>query len=313
MEKRRSKARPISLPPPNQRRGTPGFLAVVGGANRRAHEQANQRSGRRGLKSMKATISDSAPEFDDGEDFAGLGKRLLRWSLALLLLPLCWVTAWTFLSMFSQRTMNEGFWQSAEFWYFATGMLLMIGWFWSGLLQSFFLYLYVLGHELTHAVFVVLYRGKVTDFHVSTSGGYITTNKTNLMIALSPYFVPWWSVVAVTFFVLARLFFDLSKPWDLALYGIMGLTWTFHVVWTIWMIPRDQPDLRENGTFLSLVVIFFGNLLVLVGLLCLAADSPVASFKDFGREWLRHAATWSDVGLRWLTDFLLETRRVWKL
>ena len=36
----------------------------------------------------------------------------------------------------------------------------MAGWFWSGLLQSFFLYLYVLGHELTHAVFVWICRGK---------------------------------------------------------------------------------------------------------------------------------------------------------
>lgn len=305
MEKRRVKTRNKAAAS-NVRRTEPSFFELLGDVNRRAHEHANQRSGKRSTRSIRAAISNSAPILEEEE--TALSKRVIRWSIAVLLLPFCWVTAWTFLLRFEQMTVKHGFWQSAEFWYFATGILLMVGWFASGLLKSFFLYLYVLGHELTHAFFVVIYRGKVTDFHVSTKGGYITTNKTNLMIALSPYFVPWWSCVTVSAFVLLRLFFDLSKPWDLALYGIMGLTWTFHVVWTIWMIPRDQPDLRENGTFLSLVVIFFGNLLVLVGLLCLAANSPLDSFKDFGREWLTNAATWSDMGLRALQRSLEELR-----
>jgi len=305
MPKRRTKASFLT-PSANQRRPKPAFLQALGDVNRRAHEHANQRTGRRGSRSIKATISESMP-FDDELD-ATLGKRLLRWTIAALLLPFCWVTAWTFLSRFAQMTVKQGFWQSAEFWYFATGVVLMIGWFWSRLLQSFFLYLYVLGHELTHAVFVILFRGKVTDFHVSTQGGYITTNKTNLMIALSPYFVPWWSVVAVVIFVLMRLCFDLSKAWDLGFYGVMGLTWTFHVAWTVWMIPRDQPDLKENGTFLSLVVIFLGNLLVLVALLCLASKTPLDSAKDFAREWFRNAATWGDIGFRWFQSLYLQGR-----
>lgn len=233
---------------------------------------------------------------------------MLRWIAAVVLLPLCWVTAWTFLQQFSTLTVDHGFWQSAEFFYFALGVISMIGWFWSRLWQPFFLYLYVLGHELTHAVFVYLFRGKVTGFHVSTSGGYITTNKTNLVIALSPYFVPLWAVVAAGIFALLRLFFDLTRPWDLTFYGVMGLTWTFHIVWTLWMIPRDQPDLKENGTFLSLVVIFFGNLLVLVALMCVASAAPWESFKGFGREWVRHAAVWGDVVLRLFEGMLREMR-----
>lgn len=251
------------------------------------------------MQSIRATIDQTAPMMDEFE--AGALKRLARWAVALLLLPPCWITAWTFLSRFSRMT-NEGFWQSREFWYFAVGAVVMGGWFASGLLKSFFLYLYVLGHELTHAVFVLLYRGKVTDFHVSTSGGYITTNKTNLVIALSPYFVPLWAAVAAVVFALLRLFFDLTPTWNLVFYGVMGVTWTFHLVWTLWMIPRDQPDLKENGTFLSLVVILFANLLVLVGLLCVASENPWDSFVGFGREWLRHAAVSADVVLRSLEE-----------
>ncbi len=305
MEKRRSKARSASSPP-NQRRTKPAFLRAWEDVNRRAHDHANQRSGKRGMRSIQAAIDGSAPMPD--EFYTGLGQRMLRWLMGMVLLPLCWVTAWTFLRQFSKMTVKEGFWQSAEFWYFTIGAVWMVGWFWSKLFQPFFLYLYVLGHELTHAVFVYLFRGKVTGFHVSTAGGYITTNKTNLMIALSPYFVPLWSVAAAGCFALMRLFFDLTRPWDLGFYAVMGLTWTFHVAWTLWMIPRDQPDLKENGTFLSLVVIFFGNLIVLVALMCVASAAPWESFKNFGKEWLTHAATWADVVLRAVDGLLREMR-----
>jgi hypothetical protein len=155
---------------------------------------------------------------------------------------------------------------------------------------------------------VVLYRGKVTDFHVSTSGGYITTNKTNLIIALSPYFVPFWSVVCAVLYAVVRHFAGLSQEWDRLLYAVMGITWTFHMVWTLWMIPRDQPDLKENGTFLSLVVIYLANLLVLAGLLCVAGDSPWQNSKEFAMEWLRHAATWGDMLLRRTTEAIAGLR-----
>jgi hypothetical protein len=142
-------------------------------------------------------------------------------------------------------------------------------------------------------------------------GGYITTNKSNLVIALSPYFVPFWSVVLAVIYGLARVFADPNPAWDLAFYAAMGLTWTFHMVWTLWMIPRDQPDLRENGTFLSLVVIYLANLLVLVALMCAAEPSPLHSGREFALEWIRHAATWSDAAWRWALEIIQETRNAW--
>jgi len=307
MAKKRSKAaarRPLQ----NQRRSRPSFSEVIRSANRRAHEQAN-----RPFQKQDKFIWSVVDAADAGEmESAEMLRRLFRWSLALLLLPLCWVTTWTFLSRFSQATFYGDFWKTPEFWYFATGALVMGGWFWSGLLQSFFLYLYVLGHELTHAVFVLLYRGRVTDFHVSSDGGYITTNKTNMVIALSPYFVPFWSVIGAGLYVAARYFGNLSPEWDRLLYGVMGFTWTFHMFWTVWMIPRDQPDLKENGTFLSLVVIYLANLLVLAGLLCLAARSPVEDGKEFAMEWFRHAATWGDALLRWANVAFMQIRAAGK-
>lgn len=288
----------------NQRRARISFAEVLSLANRRAHERANRRSGKREMRSVQAAIAATAGHDDAGS--VEWMRRMTRWLVGLVLLPLCWVTTWTFLSRFSHAAVEQGFWQTAEFWYFALGALSMIGWFWSGLLQSFFLYLYVLGHELTHAAFVVLFRGKVTNIHVSTEGGYITTNKTNLVIALSPYFVPFWSVVCAVVYAVLRLAVDLKPGWDLVFYAMMGMTWTFHMVWTLWMIPRDQPDLKENGTFLSLVVIYLANLLVLVALLCVAAETPLQDTRDFALEWLRHAATWGDAFWRWLQNLIAD-------
>lgn len=290
----------------NQPRRRVSFSEAVGLANRRAHEQANRRCGRRGEKFVWAAVA--AEDYEAGEGEVEWLKRVWRWVMAVGLLPLCWVTSWTFLTRFSQAAVEEEFWRTAEFWYFATGALVMVGWFWSGLLQPFFLYLYVLGHELTHVVFVLLYRGRVSGFHVSTEGGYITTNKTNLVIALSPYFVPFWAVVAAVVYGLVRFFMELSSGWDGVLYGVMGVTWTFHMIWTLWMIPRDQPDLKDHGTFLSLVVIYLANLLVLVGLLCAAGGSPLESFRDFGAAWLRDAATMGDGAFRWLHGLVGEFR-----
>ena len=295
----------------NQRRTKQSFSEMLSTANRRAHEQANRRSDRRGMKSVRAAIAAS----DEIEDAFSVEwwRRLGRWMMALCLLPFCWVTTWTFLSRFSRATLERGFWHSTEFWYFAIGALLMVGWFWSGLIRSFFLYLYVLGHELTHVLFVLCCRGKVTDFHVSTEGGYITTNKTNMLIALSPYFVPFWSVVCAVVYMALRFFVELSSWWDLVMYALMGLTWTFHMVWTLWMIPRDQPDLKENGTFLSLVVIYLANLMVLAGLLCVAGDSPLRDTRDFAYEWMRHAATWGQLFWRLGVETAVEMRAHWGL
>lgn len=275
--------------PPNQRRRPrPAFMQALRTANERAQEQTNRRLGRRGQRSIFAAVAAVAEPVWDEEDEPTLVTRLVRWLVGLLLMPLCGVTLWTFLSQFTQATLQQGFWQTTEFWYFCAGGVLMTAWFFSGLLQRMFLYLYVLGHELTHSVFVWLSMGRVTEFHVSTDGGYITTNKSNLLIALSPYFVPFWSFIVVGVYFILRHTCDLPDYADKILFGAVGASWAFHFWWTLAMIPREQPDLRENGVFLSLIIIILANMCVLAALFCLASPAPWQACVNFGCEWLRH-------------------------
>ncbi|TAE77953.1 MAG: hypothetical protein EAZ65_03975 [Verrucomicrobia bacterium] len=270
----------------NRRRRRQTFSEALRHASARAHERTNRRLGQRDLKHVRAAIAGSAVVYEDAP--TGLMTRMLRWLLGMLLLPFCWVTSWTFFSQFSDATLDHGFWKMPAFWYFATGVLLMTGWFFSGLLRSVFLYLYVLGHELTHILFIWVFRGRVSDWGVSLDGGYVTTDKSNIVIALSPYFVPLWAAAGVLFHAMLGLFVELPPVSDKILFGWVGFFWAFHLLWTLWMIPRDQPDLKENGRFLSLVIIYLANQLLLAALLCAVAQ-PLG-FGEFATVWATNAA-----------------------
>lgn len=284
------------------------FREALLNANRRAEEKTNRRCERRDGKSIWAAVAAESSNRPVFEIDSGIVRRCLQWALGILLLPVCWVTMRTLLWRFWEKT-SESFWLGADLWSFSIGALLMAGWFFSAVAQRFFLYLYVLGHELTHAIFVMACLGRVSDFHVSAGGGYITTNKSNILIALSPYFVPFWAVVAAAAYFISSLFFVLPETVDLWFYGIMGATWVFHLLWTLWMLPRDQPDLRENGTFLSLTFILLANMLVLAAILCFTSEHPWMMAKDFLGEWLKNAVIFGDFLLRTMESLAAHLRK----
>lgn len=163
---------------------------------------------------------------------------------------------------------------------------------------------YVFGHELTHAVWVWLMGGRVGRFKVRSHGGYITTDKQNFWIALAPYFYPIYSVAVVILYAIAALFFDMA-PHTRWLFFAIGMTWSFHVCFTAWMIPKGQSDISDNGHCFSFVVILLMNLAVITGLLLLTA--PGVTFTGFGRQFVHHAGVlvWNTAALiQWLREAL---------
>lgn len=264
----------------NKRVSRPGIVATLKDADRIARQRSNQRScRRRGLTSMRAAI--------DGVGYAppeavSLPKRFLRILGGLFLLPFCFVTAITLFQRVTDPNFASHFWRTDVFIYFTVGFVLQAGWFFSRLFQDAFLYLYVLGHELTHALFVYLCFGWVSGIRIGVDGGHVVTNKSNLLIALSPYFVPFWSVVILASAALVNVFVQFPGQ-DQTLFLLMGTTWSFHLFWTLWIIPRDQPDLKENGTFLSLAIIFLANVILISILLCAASNQ--LNWRDFVYNW----------------------------
>jgi hypothetical protein len=64
------------------------------------------------------------------------------------------------------------------------------------------------------------------------------------------------------------------------------------------MIPKNQTDLTDQGTFFSLVVIYLMNLLLLSVMLVLA--SPEITFADFGVDLLTNLGNFA----LWVADLL---------
>jgi hypothetical protein len=251
-------------------------------ANQRARQKANERNwARQDLTSMQAAIAGTgyAPA-----QTVGLGSRFLRRLGGLVLLLPCAITTVTLFERVTEPHFAEHFWKTDAFIYFAIGFILHAGWFFTRLFQNLFLYFYVLGHELTHAVFVYVCLGRVSGFRVSLDGGHVVTNKSNLLIALSPYFVPFWSMIGLGLTAIVFHFYPVSWQ-DRFLFTLLGGTWSFHLLWTLWIIPRDQPDLKENGRFLSLTIIYLANVVLLSGLLCL---TPILTWRDFVYNWVNN-------------------------
>ena len=207
----------------------------------------------------------------------------------MALLPLCWVLFETFLVLLQADTLAGAYWKSREFLFFGLGGALWLVLFFFARCTPM-MWLYVAGHELTHALFVWLCRGRVGKVHISARGGHVLTNRNNFLISLSPYFFPFYSAVTiVAWAIFGWVVAENARPDPVWLYGLIGFTWMFHLSFTVWMILREQPDVEQNGRLFSFTVIFAANVLLLSGMIIIA--SPTASFRGFFASFWENA--WS--------------------
>lgn len=191
-----------------------------------------------------------------------LWTRLLRHGIALfILLPLTLIISLSLCEQLTKATDPMGILFSIPVWYTLLGAIVWIILGSSKLVSTSLLYTYIFGHELTHAIAVYCSRGRVSDFSTSLDGGYIQTNKNNLFIALSPYFIPIYGVIWAILAGIVYYFYP-SYTCEALLYAGLGFWWAFHLFWTAWMIPKDQSDLSENGVFFSLLLIYLINQLL---------------------------------------------------
>jgi len=119
---------------------------------------------------------------------------------------------------------------------------------------------YVVGHELTHALFAILFGGSVKAFHASEKGGQVHLTKSNFVITLAPYFFPLYTFFALIAIWLARAANATAlEPW---LVLVAGATFAFHIVLTAIFLQTDQNDIREHGAFFSYPLIFLFNIIL---------------------------------------------------
>ncbi|MCG2712067.1 MAG: M50 family metallopeptidase [Candidatus Omnitrophica bacterium] len=130
-----------------------------------------------------------------------------------------------------------------------------------------FKFLYVFGHEATHAVLTLLCGGRVKSFRVSRKGGSVSTTKSNVVISLGPYFLPIYTLFFSLAFFLCGIFISATYDYSGAFIFFLGFSIAFHFLMTLDSLRIEQPDLAENGHLFSLTLIYLVNLVILAMLL----------------------------------------------
>lgn len=125
------------------------------------------------------------------------------------------------------------------------------------------MWLYVFGHELTHALWAWLFGGRVKKMKVTSAGGHVVVSKTNFLIVLAPYFFPLYAVLVILAFAIGHWI------WDWRVYFVwfhlaVGAAYAFHVTLTWQALQTRQTDITSQGYLFSAVIIFLGNVSVLL-------------------------------------------------
>ena len=200
---------------------------------------------------------------------------LLKFIVAVLLWPLAACLGYALL----QSAWNVP-WMAGAPACFAVGFAAYLG------VQFLFwrpLFLYVMGHELTHALAAVLQGGQADDLRVSTKGGMVKVNVSNFLVNLAPYFFPIYTAAAALVFLIA------AEPYKPFLVGVIGFTLAFHFALTAYSLKQHQSDITEVGWLFALPFIACVNILITLGVLRLVAPESIdlhRFFTDAGADAL---------------------------
>ncbi len=125
------------------------------------------------------------------------------------------------------------------------------------------MWIYVLGHESTHALWTWLSGGRVKRMKVSSRGGHVAVTKTNFVITLAPYFFPLYAALVFVVFAAG----DVAWGWRrfaVWFHLLIGATYAFHVTLTWHVLKTRQSDLTSEGYLFSFAIIWLGNAVVLL-------------------------------------------------
>jgi hypothetical protein len=147
---------------------------------------------------------------------------------------------------------------------------------------------YVFGHELTHALWTWALGGRVKRFKASAKGGHVIVTKTNFLIALAPYFFPLYAILVVALFLAGDWLWN-WKPYAVWFHLLLGGSYSFHVTLTWHILKNSQSDITEQGYIFSAVVIFLGNVALLLLAIPLLGEQvkPLTALQWWGSSTLQ--------------------------
>lgn len=198
--------------------------------------------------------------------------KILRVFISILMLPLLAVLMYHFVHLF---------------FVFASKTSTQFAPFWIGIITYFLFQIiffkplssYVFGHELTHAITGLLSGAEIKNFKVSQNKGSVSLTKDNVLITLSPYFLPLYSIIIIIVYLSLGWFID-TKPFYPYYLFLSGMALAFHYALTFYAIKTGQEDMKVYGRFFSLVFVCFVNIIIVVFVLVLIFPYSI-NIKDF--------------------------------
>lgn len=193
--------------------------------------------------------------------------RILRLLFAVAAIPLACGFTWSFVDVLRSIPASGDALIAPGVWAVFAGLF-------AQLVLGFFLPIptkvYVLGHELTHAIWGLLFGARVSNLRVAASGGSVTLSKSNVWITLAPYFFPFYTILVGLAALITRCFVS-PLPCPCAWLFVVGFTWGFHCFFTVRSLLQEQPDIEEYGRVFSYVFIWIFNVVgVALWIVCTA-------------------------------------------
>lgn len=162
--------------------------------------------------------------------------------------------------------------------------------------------MYVLGHELTHAIAALLCGCRIRDIHVGKDSGYVKLTQCNSFVALSPYFIPIYTVLLGLVYCGLELWRDMAPYRLIFVFGV-GFFTAFHFIQTFkTLFEAQQPDLKlAGGKVFSAISITLVNIIILALLCKILFPEQVSLLQSVRNVWGGTYNTW-----RILVNYIIE-------
>jgi len=193
--------------------------------------------------------------------------KWLKWVVAVALLPAAWGVSRALVRVIAAGAGADTFWVA-----FVAGAAI---WLTVYLLLPSPTRTYVLGHELTHALWTLAMGGRVKGFKVGRDSGHVVVDRSNFLVVLAPYFFPVYAVLVVLIYGVGDFLWHWSRgiAW---FHLVLGAAYGFHLTFTVDILQTRQTDIVSQGRLFSWVIIWLGNALVLlVGVAALTGGASV--------------------------------------
>lgn len=208
-------------------------------------------------------------------------KRIIKISIGIISIPLIFGSGRAFALQLKSFTTAPN---SVSFYFFAGFCSYLV-------FQLLFfkpMRTYVFGHELTHALWSMMFGGRVKRFTVRAEHGKVALTKTNFLVNLAPYFFPIYSFFVVIVYFLLKCFEKEQKFFVVIIFSL-GVTFSFHLALLLYAFSLRQSDIKKTGRLFSLTLIILLNIIIAVFLLKFIMPDTI-DMSSFALETLQ--GTW---------------------